>query len=102
MSPHKDPREYRNYKNEQRHRLRCETILQLGSQCIRCGFDDRRALCIDHINGGGREHRKKVGGAHYFREILRDLSSYQLLCANCNMIKAFEKREFGNKPVTTQ
>jgi len=49
------------YKVRQRaydNRKRRELIQEMGGKCIRCGFDDWRALQIDHINGGGTNDNK--------------------------------------------
>src|SRR5262245_2380798 len=38
-----------------------------GAVCVGCGFTDQRALQIDHIDGGGHQHRKRAKsiGAYY-------------------------------------
>lgn len=68
----------------------------LGRKCSWCGFDDARALQIDHINGDGYEERAKHGGSTY-RAILKKLrdgsKDYQTLCANCNAIKRYMAKE---------
>ena len=63
-------------------------------KCAHCGFDDIRALSIDHINGGGAPHRRKTGNDVYcwlkrngFPE------GYQVLCMNCQLIKRQVNRE---------
>ena len=63
-------------------------------KCAHCGFDDIRALSIDHINGGGAPHRKITGNDVYgwlkrngFPE------GYQVLCMNCQLIKRQVNRE---------
>lgn len=62
----------------------------LGRKCAICGFDDMRALQIDHVNGGGVKEIRAVKG-NYYKFILKELISYpnkyQILCANCNWIK---------------
>lgn len=66
---------------------------ELGGRCCQCGFDDWRALQVDHVNGGGRAHRQRNGGWSYWISILRavlaNTGEYQLLCANCHMIKSY-------------
>jgi hypothetical protein len=66
-----------------------------GSKCSVCGFDDIRALHIDHINGGGRQHRLSFGGNYvgYYRDMMKTPDKYQTLCANCNTIKMYERKE---------
>lgn len=68
----------------------------LGNKCSFCGFDDPRALQIDHKNGGGNAERKVLG---HHRKIHRKIVSgdtldYQLLCANCNTIKCWEDNDY--------
>ena len=59
-----------------------------GPKCARCGETDQDVLQIDHIDGGGNQHRKKIG-----EPLIRWLhkqgfpSGYQVLCANCNIKK---------------
>jgi len=69
--------------------------------CIRCGFDDLRALSLDHINGGGYQHRKQVGsGIHLYNWIIKNEfpEGFQTLCMNCQFIKrAVEKECTGAK-----
>ena len=80
-------------------KMRTFILKRLGNKCCQCGFDDVRALQIDHINGGGRKERDKIGSTSSYYRMLRDLSDneiyekYQLLCANCNMIKVTTNKE---------
>lgn len=79
-------------------RLRLEALEKLGGKCVSCGFSDKRALQIDHINGGGSKERKEIGfngkfHIHVIREAELKSGKYQLLCANCNWIKRVEERE---------
>jgi hypothetical protein len=66
----------------------------LGRVCVRCGFNDTRALQFDHINGGGSHEARTLGSrTRFFKRILADPSGYQVLCANCNWIKRAENDE---------
>jgi len=68
---------------------------------MQCGFDDFRALQIDHINGGGSSERKTLKKDSLYREVLKDnTNKYQLLCANCNSIKRIENNESGISPLS--
>lgn len=67
--------------------------------CVQCGFSDIRALCLDHINGGGTEQRRKfkTGGNVWLWLARHNFPpGYQILCANCNTIKAREEDEYGS------
>lgn len=75
---------------------RNKIIELLGRRCVRCSFDDIRALQIDHIAGGGRQDRIKSGKKYYFLvlgSVVEKENKYQLLCANCNWIKRAENGE---------
>ena len=83
-------------KNQKRYRrkLRLRTLEALGGKCVQCGFEDWRALQIDHINSGGSQdtYTNPIKPQH---DIVagRNLENYQLLCANCNMIKRYTSKE---------
>ena len=67
--------------------------------CVQCGFSDIRALVLDHIHGGGTEHRRKLkAGANVWLWLARHgfPPGYQILCANCSTIKAREENEYGS------
>jgi hypothetical protein len=72
--------------------LRERVLTHLGSKCVHCGFSDARALQIDHVhNDGCKEPDKRKSRAWFFMSVLKDTDGrYQLLCANCNTIKAYE------------
>lgn len=81
-----------------RKKIRLSIFDLLGFKCCRCGFDDIRALQIDHVNGDGSQHRAIPGNSiSYFKGILKKVmegsKDFQILCANCNWIKRAEKNE---------
>jgi len=60
--------------------------------CVCCGEEMKEFLVIDHINGGGTEHRKKLkkeGGDSFYAWLIRNKfpRGYQILCFNCNWAK---------------
>lgn len=82
------------------HAARKSVFELFGNKCKRCGFADERALQIDHVEGLGvsTEKRLRMGetGLVLYLALIdgrRDLSKYQLLCANCNWIKRHENNE---------
>lgn len=85
--------------------LRVAIFILLGDQCSnkRCRTRDRRVLQIDHVGGGGTQHRREVTGRRYLESILRDLTTgrrrYRLLCANHHALatKCRHKRLHGGK-----
>jgi hypothetical protein len=86
-----------NQKNL-RMRYRLAVLDKLGNKCCRCGYSDLRALQIDHINGGGKEERRNISNTNsFYAKVVKSYDSkenlYQLLCANCNVIKRIENNE---------
>ena len=86
--------------NKQRRRLIKEIVLSHYSKgkphCRVCGFEDIRALCLDHVENNGAEHRREINshgqkcGSHAVYAWIRKNnfpSGFQVLCCNCNMIK---------------
>jgi hypothetical protein len=84
----------RAYQKKYNKNLRDRVLSLLGSKCCECGYDDTRALQIDHKLGGGTRERRKLSYATYYSCILRNPEKYQVLCANCNMIKRIENNEW--------
>src|SRR6266540_4297079 len=53
-----------------------------GMACVRCEFDDTRALQIDHIDGSGYEQRKSIPTSMLYRKLKKEgyPYGYQVLC----------------------
>jgi len=80
-----------------RKKLREAVVNFLGGKCARCGFNDIRALQIDHIHGGGTKELRKYSPSVMYHSILSGKfpkEKYQILCANCNWIKRHENQEY--------
>ncbi len=63
-----------------------------GDICNECGFNDPRAMQIDHINGGGRADRAQFSSYYRWLDDIIDnpekaRKKLQILCVNCNIIK---------------
>lgn len=83
-------------RNARRSRadLRSRIFSALGGKCAGCGVDDARVLDIDHKNGGGTKHRKRVPNAlTRLRSVLENLNTYRLLCKNCNWLAYLNSKE---------
>lgn len=69
-------------------RRRMEMIAAYGGKCQCCGETHWEFLNIDHIQGGGKEHQKAIGGPSALVRHLRNLGwpkdTFRLLCWNCN------------------
>lgn len=63
-----------------------------GYKCKCCGELEIKFLTIDHIYGGGTQHRKetKGGGKFHYRWITKNNypKGFQVLCFNCNSGRA--------------
>jgi Tfp pilus assembly protein PilV len=68
--------------------------------CVVCGFSNIDALCIDHINNDGAKHRLEISGkpnfagTSFYRWLKKNNYpvGFQVLCANCNLIKEVQCR----------
>jgi hypothetical protein len=86
-----------------------DVLTHYGTSCAQCGFSDERALQIDHTGNNGAQERLRLGHRHcagypFYRWLKREgwPSGYQVLCANCNLIKYVESlssSRFGNRPL---
>lgn len=89
-----NPEKVREWNRIKIARLRKEVFDLLDGKCFACGFSDKRALQIDHVNGGGNKERKNHKSTYgYLKFVLKNKGKYQILCANCNWIKREEKGE---------
>lgn len=97
----RNPTRYKKYRDVYYHSkasdLRMQILLHYSPdlKCQRCGFRDVRALSIDHINGGGNEHRRQfTHHIAYLRDIVsRWPDDLRVLCMNCQFIHKHEMRE---------
>lgn len=71
--------------------LRQKVLSHYGGQkpvCKCCGESNTAFLTIDHINGGGSQHRKRVRTDFYGWLVRENYpKGFQLLCFNCNSAK---------------
>jgi hypothetical protein len=78
-----------------RQRVRERVLQHYGCRCICCGETQKEFLAVDHIDGGGLDHRNEIGvgrnGTAFYSWIIKNNfpSSLQLLCHNCNLAKGF-------------
>ena len=91
-----------NLSRRERHKN--EVFEALGNQCTRCGIDDTRVLQVDHVHGTGFVDRNKFGNGSvvslvsqsvtYRDYFYAHLDEYQLLCANCHILKTREAGDY--------
>lgn len=78
------------------HQRQREKVLQhYGAVCTCCGEKELGFLSVDHLYGGGNQHRTSLGrsGTTFYRWLIKSdyPTGYQILCHNCNMAKGFYK-----------
>jgi len=79
---------YKIYREE----IKQQVFEVLGKECAKCGFDDLRALQLDHIIPV-KETRMRKTTLRIHKEIIAGSQDYQILCANCNWIKGPRRYE---------
>ncbi len=75
--------------NRTRYRdRRLRTIEHYGNQCACCGELKIEFLALDHINGGGLQHRKELAkkNMNIYEYLTKNdfPEGYRVLCHNCN------------------
>ena len=64
-----------------------------GAKCACCRETNVEFLCFDNIEGGGTQHRKRLGNMgrqfYYWLELNSFPKGYRVLCYNCNMSLGF-------------
>ena len=76
---------HKKRSKEQWKNNRLIIINHYGGKCNCCGESNPAFLEIDHIHGGGGQHRKIIGG-HITSWVIQNNfpDTLRLLCANCN------------------
>ena len=92
-------REAINKRHREEHiKIREEVFAAYGHKCNCCGENNSAFLTIDHIEGDGSQHRKKIRMSIY-RWLKRNgfpKNNFQILCFNCNCAK--QHRSNGTCP----
>jgi len=93
LDPEAAQRLARESGRRNRERLRSELIEAYGGKCAceKCPETNQAFLTLEHVGGGGREHRKQVG-SHAYADLRRrgyPKDGYTLLCWNCNAASRF-------------
>lgn len=89
----KEARRRQNMVAQKRRHEAKETVLKhYGAKCKCCDETTKEFLTIDHIYGGGRQHKRSNGrlrGMGFYRWIVENNfpKNLQLLCMNCNFAK---------------
>lgn len=83
------------YNRNYRKKLKLEVLTYYGRgelACVFCRENRIDCLSIDHINGNGMEHRRRIGtksSSQFYSWLRRNKfpSGYQTLCINCQFSK---------------
>lgn len=101
-------REYqRKWQQARRAAVKAAVIEYMGGKCIKCEVEDIRVLQLDHITPILRDGKTTEDfNSNSYKAIYNNpslSSKFQLLCANCHMIKTIEvdsklfKRSYKNE-----
>lgn len=85
----RDPERYRAHGVAYRERLKRRFFEMYGDTCAGCGFDNPKALTLDHVNHNGNKERREMGERGPYRRATEKHrpEEYQVLCMNCQFIK---------------
>jgi hypothetical protein len=78
------------YQKRHREKVKQIVLSHYGGKCACCGEPNMAFLCLDHVNGGGNNHRKQFVGSIYEWVIKNKYPvdpPLQVLCYNCNSAK---------------
>lgn len=66
--------------------IKLEVINYYGGRCECCGITNIKFLAMDHINGGGRQHKKSINNTNIYKWIKKNNfpNIFRVLCHNCN------------------
>lgn len=85
----------RDKQKQWRKHTKQTIISYYGGKCACCGENRIEFLSIDHIDGGGAEHRRSLGrngrGTSFYKWIMDNNypQELQVLCFNCNLSLGF-------------
>jgi hypothetical protein len=83
------------YWREKHQALKRSMVEAYGGKCQCCGEAEIEFLSLDHVGGGGNQHRKAVGSSRVIRD-LRDAGwpqeGYRILCMNCNIATKYGRQ----------
>jgi hypothetical protein len=91
-----NPQREKETKLKYHTRLKNRILEMYGMTCSVCGFDDRRALTLDHIKNNGAEERRQYGERGVWFKALKEYNpdEYRILCMNCQFIqRVLDKNE---------
>lgn len=103
---------HRQYQKQRNRDLKVEALNHYGGcRCADCGEDDVSLLQLDHVGGGGAQHRREIadkygvsyakGEQFYYilkREGFPQEPKLEVVCPTCNIKRHGELNEHGPTP----
>ena len=93
----KNKQHYLDYNKQKGINAKKLVYNHYGDSCQSCGITDKDCLTIDHINGGGTQHRKNIKryGWSFYQWLVKNNfpEGFQTLCMNCQRIKVIQCQE---------
>ena len=88
-NPEKIRAHYHKAWKKKTREVREAVLDHYGRECACCGETENVFLTLDHIDGGGAEHRRAIGAGNLYRWLVRFNfpEGFQILCFNCNSAK---------------
>ena len=81
---------HEQYRKNRLLDIRNTVFRAYGNKCFCCNESTSEFLTIEHLQGHGRQHKKKLGGQSYFYPWLIKNNfpkEFTILCMNCNFAK---------------
>jgi len=82
----------KQYNRKRDARIKLTVMLHYGGsppRCACCGEEHIEFLTIDHINGRGNTHKKRLGltGRGFYEWLIKNKfpTGFRVLCYNCNL-----------------
>lgn len=73
-------------QKDQRTKLWKQILEHYGPKCFCCGVTTEEFLQLDHVSGGGADHKRQVNRGRIYADIVKKgfPKGYRIACANCN------------------
>ncbi len=92
LTPQQKAKTYKSAREyHRRNRLTCITHYSNGRlKCSCCNESIYDFLTIDHIEGGGNDHRRKIKQTNIYGWLIKNglPEGFDVLCMNCNLGKS--------------
>ena len=92
-----NPEKAREIARRNQRAMRLRAIDVMGGKCVECGAVE--GLVLDHINGGGSEHRRHESNGRYYARFVREGGDprFQVLCEAHHALKTSKEIAESNR-----